>query len=937
MARNIESFKLRTELTVDNTKFSAGMKASEKDVDNLGKRFTRLGPEVDKALKGKELGTKFGQSFGSSATSLITGSFDTLGQTLGSIIGTAIAPGIGTAIGSTLGSGFDKIAGTVLGTIGPLIQRGMDLNKVLESTTIEFTTFVGSEKEAKKYLAELVQLSGDIGILPTTLIETSEKLYDLTGNLKLTRSLLKAAADQAQDFGGSVETFQKIADVLGLIAEKGNLSKREIQQLYKVGINVPKILAEAFGKTPKQIEQLMAAGRIRGEIAAGLVAASIEREKAGYAALQARTSLSGVERRNDSLTMTRAAEGTRNASSLIRDFYSTANDVLSSPQAQQFVKFIDEKTGSLINMVEKASRAGVNVAEGLGAGIMSGDALQSLRTSFTSLGDFTETSLKSVFKIESPSQRMIDKVGIPIGLGVGAGTSQGMIEYAKANADHDVEAFIRLYEQAAIDAQKRTGVPASVSMAQAILESGAGRSGLTKKAKNFFGIKGRGPAGSVSMRTREETRGGASYYVNAPFRAYNTAGESFEDHAQFLLGNRYRGALAYRGDPKAYAQHIASAGYATDRNYAGKVGGLIDKYGLGRLDMAANGAAITDMNPMPVRFVADSMGGASALFGQKKGPAYSTSVDFDPASLRPLKNPEIPKATLKIYEDMAPAAVQLTNKLVPLDDAMKQWASTTAVTALGLPPLTEAERKVGDSSISVKQTLKELEAQFGFTGIAAEDLIGKLSGAIGQAAGMLPQQQVGKKRGLFSKILGFAAPFLSFIPGVGPILSQVAGMASAGLAGNWSGVASGLAGGLSPGGVFRSSGGGGASGGAGTIIASGTGSPGHSTIGHRAMGGPVRRGQSYVVGEQRPELFIPNSDGWIHPRIGAQGGGGMHPEMVSVMQEIRDALRENSAGLASLRSFPMDHVVMKGARGYIKAMDQDAGLVRAHGQRLRLP
>src|SRR5215213_8141363 len=107
MARNIEAYKLRTEIAIENAKAGAALRATEKDVDKLGQRFTRLGPEIDKALKGKELGAKFGQSFSSSATALITGSFDSLGQTLGSIIGTAIMPGIGTAIGSTVGGGVD--------------------------------------------------------------------------------------------------------------------------------------------------------------------------------------------------------------------------------------------------------------------------------------------------------------------------------------------------------------------------------------------------------------------------------------------------------------------------------------------------------------------------------------------------------------------------------------------------------------------------------------------------------------------------------------------------------------------------------------------------------------------------------------------------------------------------------------------------------------
>src|ERR1041385_6405921 len=119
MAKNIEAFKLRTEVAVDNSKATKPLRDTEHDVDRLGKRFVKLGKEINDSLKDSSLkGWSKLKSEADSATSLITGSIQSLGQTLGSIIGTAIMPGIGTAIGSTIGSGVDaamsKISGVIL-------------------------------------------------------------------------------------------------------------------------------------------------------------------------------------------------------------------------------------------------------------------------------------------------------------------------------------------------------------------------------------------------------------------------------------------------------------------------------------------------------------------------------------------------------------------------------------------------------------------------------------------------------------------------------------------------------------------------------------------------------------------------------------------------------------------------------------------------------
>ncbi len=145
--------------------------------------------------------------------------------------------------------------------------------------------------------------------------------------------------------------------------------------------------------------------------------------------------------------------------------------------------------------------------------------------------------------------------------------------------------FIDSIAADAVRTQKETGVPASVTMAQAILESGWGKSGLTKKGNNFFGIKGEGPAGSVTMRTREEDRNGNSYYINAKFRAYNTPQESFTDHAKLFQRNKvYANAMKHTDDADRFAKEIHKAGYATAHNYSDVLIQLMNKYDLRDFD-----------------------------------------------------------------------------------------------------------------------------------------------------------------------------------------------------------------------------------------------------------------------------------------------------------------------------------------------------------------
>jgi peptidoglycan hydrolase-like protein with peptidoglycan-binding domain len=143
--------------------------------------------------------------------------------------------------------------------------------------------------------------------------------------------------------------------------------------------------------------------------------------------------------------------------------------------------------------------------------------------------------------------------------------------------------FIEFVGENARRAMLATGVPASVTVAQAILETGWGKH-TVGEAKNLFGIKGRGPAGSVRAPTREY-RNGKWVTVDADFAKYENFEQSIADHAQFFLRNRrYARALQFKGDPDTFAREIHKAGYATAPDYATKLIELMRQYDLYRFD-----------------------------------------------------------------------------------------------------------------------------------------------------------------------------------------------------------------------------------------------------------------------------------------------------------------------------------------------------------------
>ena len=139
--------------------------------------------------------------------------------------------------------------------------------------------------------------------------------------------------------------------------------------------------------------------------------------------------------------------------------------------------------------------------------------------------------------------------------------------------------YIAQYWNMAVEQMQKYRIPASITLAQGIIETSAGRSMLCTKANNHFGIKcSNGWTGPYMLANDDRP--------NEKFRAYKSARESYEDHSKFLTQNpRY--FFLFKLNPKDYrgwAYGLKSAGYATNPRYADMLIGLIEDYQLYRFD-----------------------------------------------------------------------------------------------------------------------------------------------------------------------------------------------------------------------------------------------------------------------------------------------------------------------------------------------------------------
>ncbi len=154
----------------------------------------------------------------------------------------------------------------------------------------------------------------------------------------------------------------------------------------------------------------------------------------------------------------------------------------------------------------------------------------------------------------------------------------------KAQHTNSIMEYIDSYKEIAIAEMKRTGVPASVKLAQGIHETAAGTSPLVMKSNNHFGIKCKTGWSGPSVKHDDDAR-------NECFRKYESPADSYRDHSNFLKGSA-RYAPLFKLDPTDYegwAWGLKKAGYATNPKYAQTIINLIEEYGLQQYTLIAMG------------------------------------------------------------------------------------------------------------------------------------------------------------------------------------------------------------------------------------------------------------------------------------------------------------------------------------------------------------
>ncbi|OYU81630.1 MAG: hemagglutinin [Flavobacterium sp. BFFFF1] len=186
-----------------------------------------------------------------------------------------------------------------------------------------------------------------------------------------------------------------------------------------------------------------------------------------------------------------------------------------------------------------------------------------------------------------------------------------------------VNGYVSQFKDIAMGNMKTYGIPASIILAQGILESGAGKGDLALSANNHFGIKCHNDWTGETVRHDDDSD-------QECFRKYKDPSESYRDHALFLTTRTRYSALFKlpKGDYEAWARGLRAAGYATDPKYPEKLIGYIERYNLHQYDSQVLGTEYVPFEGQPVA-VSNSGANAGTYEVQKGDTLYSISKKFN--------------------------------------------------------------------------------------------------------------------------------------------------------------------------------------------------------------------------------------------------------------------------------------------------------------------
>jgi flagellum-specific peptidoglycan hydrolase FlgJ len=167
--------------------------------------------------------------------------------------------------------------------------------------------------------------------------------------------------------------------------------------------------------------------------------------------------------------------------------------------------------------------------------------------------------------------------------------------------DHaDQYIYVETYKDLAVKEMLRSGIPASITLAQALLESGAGKSRLATQSRNHFGIKCHGPEWHGGTFDHiDDDRDEHGNLVPSCFRSYPSVEDSYIDHSNYLMNKpRYSKLFNYaRTDYVRWAKGLQECGYATDPSYADRLIRIIETMGLYRHDFSLTPVQMVAFKP----------------------------------------------------------------------------------------------------------------------------------------------------------------------------------------------------------------------------------------------------------------------------------------------------------------------------------------------------
>ena len=236
------------------------------------------------------------------------------------------------------------------------------------------------------------------------------------------------------------------------------------------------------------------------------------------------------------------------------------------------------------------------------------------------------------------------KSTIPVRNAAPKRATETMISTSKTTVYTDVVfAYVEDFKHIAKNNMKEYGIPASITLAQGILESGAGRGNLAMRSNNHFGIKCHtGWTGEKVYHDDDAEQ--------ECFRKYKDPAESYKDHSLFLTSRSRYSSLFKLGkdDYEAWARGLRKAGYATDPNYPEKLIGYIERYNLHQYDMEVLGNTFTpfDNSRQPIIISSSQVGDLHEI--QKGETLYSISKKYNISVEDLKKKNNLPDNTLSI-------------------------------------------------------------------------------------------------------------------------------------------------------------------------------------------------------------------------------------------------------------------------------------------------